>query len=187
MADAQAFQVFPGRAPQPATPVSAASNTVAILDLLMVVPTVPYPPVWGYGQRCFQLARQLARRHRVTMVCYSLVAQASDVADMAEYMHEVVAVLQRPTHSWRRRLGQIRSLCSGDPYHSKGVQTSAMQATVDELVKSRRIDAVIIESSQMGWLSVPASVPVYVDEHNIESELLERMARSEHSVLRRLF
>ena len=187
MADARAFQVFPGRAPQPGTPGSAASDAAAVLDLLVVVPTVPYPPVWGYGQRCFQLARQLARRHRVTMVCYSLVDQASDVADLAEYVHEVVAVLQRPAPSWRRRLGQIRSMCSRDPYHSRGVQTSAMQATVDELVRSRRIDAVIIESSQMGWLSVPASVPAYVDEHNIESELLERMARSEHSVLRRLF
>src|SRR6476646_4283714 len=146
MADAQAFQVFPGRAPQPATPVSAASNTVAILDLLMVVPTVPYPPVWGYGQRCFQLARQLARRHRVTMVCYSLVDQASDVADLAEYVHEVVTVVQRPTSSWLRRLGQLRSICSRAPFHSRETQTSAMQATVDELVKSRRIDAVIIES-----------------------------------------
>lgn len=187
MADTQAFQVFPGRAPQPATPVEAASNTVAILDLLMVVPTVPYPPVWGYGQRCFQLARQLARRHRVTMVCYSLVDQASDVADLAEYVHEVVAVWQKPTIDRRRRLGQIRSLFSAVPYHSRGTQTSAMQATVDDLVTSRRIDAVILESSQMGWLSVLAGVPVYVDEHNIESELLERMARSEHSLLRRLF
>jgi len=62
-----------------------------------------------------------------------------------------------------------------------------MQATVDELVRSRRIDAVIIESSQMGWLSVPASVPVYVDEHNIESEVFERMHEGERSALRRWF
>jgi glycosyltransferase involved in cell wall biosynthesis len=187
MADAPAFEVVRGRAPQPAIPVRAASTTAATLDLLMVVPMVPYPPVWGYAQRCFQLARQLARRHRVTMLCYSLADQAGDVADLAEHVHEIVTVPQRPTPSWRRRLGQLGSIWSRDPYHSSGTRTSAMQATVDELVRSRRIDAVIIESSQMGWLSVPADLPVYVDEHNIESELLERMARSEHSVLRRLF
>lgn len=187
MADAPAFQVVPGRAPQPAAPDPDDSTAAATLHLLVVVPMVPYPPVWGYAQRCFQLARQLARRHRVTMVCYALADQADDVADLAEHLHEVVTVPQTPTAGWRRRLDQLRSVWSSDPYHSSGSRTSAMQATVDELVRSRRVDAVIIESSQMGWLSVPADVPVYVDEHNIESELLERMARSERSVLRRLF
>lgn len=187
MAETQAFQVFPGGAPQPATPASAAGTTAAALELLMVVPTVPYPAIWGYAQRCFQLARQLSRRHRVTLVCHSLADQASDVADLAEHVHEVVAVRQRPTTSWLRRLDQLRSICSQEPYHSSGSRTSAMQETVDELVRSRHIDAVIIESSQMGWLRVPPDVPVYVDEHNIESELLERMAHSERSALRRSF
>lgn len=187
MTDTQAFQVFPGRAPQPEPAVSADGEAAAVLDLLVIATSVPYPPVWGYAQRCFQLARQLARRHRVTMVCYSLADQASDVADLAEYVHEVVAVLQRPTPGWGRRLGQLRSICSSDPFHSRGTQTSAMQTTVDQLVTSGCVDAVIIESSQMGWLSVAANVPVYVDEHNIESELLERMARSERSSLRRVF
>lgn len=187
MADAPAIRVVPGRAPEPSTRVPTIGTTAEPLNLLMVVPTVPYPAVWGYAQRCFQLARQLARRHRVTMVCYALDDQASDVIDLAEHVHEIVTVVQTPTAGWRRRLGQLRSIWSRDPYHSRGSRTSAMQATIDELVTSRRVDAVIIESSQMGWLSVPAGVPVYVDEHNIESELLERMARSERSAVRRAF
>jgi len=58
---------------------------------------------------------------------------------------------------------------------------------VDDALARHHFDVMLVESSQMGWVSSPPGLPVVIDEHNIESELLERMADSERTVLRRLF
>ncbi len=179
MADRNSRWVIPGLAPQPRGPHP--------LEVLVISPVVPYPPVWGFAQRVFQLSRHLAGAHRVTFLSYAQDDQRPDVVDMARFVHEVVAVVHPPKSRLARRLLQVQSMFSRLPFHAAGLRSSAFQQAVADTVAARRFDVVILESSQLGWLSVPAGTPVIIDEHNIESELLERMAQSERSPLRRTY
>jgi glycosyltransferase involved in cell wall biosynthesis len=62
-----------------------------------------------------------------------------------------------------------------------------MQAALDRVVKEQSIDLVLVEFSQMAGFRFPAGVPVVLDEHNVEFDLLERMAAREGGTFRRLF
>jgi glycosyltransferase involved in cell wall biosynthesis len=62
-----------------------------------------------------------------------------------------------------------------------------MQDAFDDLVRDGGFDVVIMESSRLGALTFPAGPPVVFDEHNVEYELLHRMAEGERSRPRRVF
>jgi glycosyltransferase involved in cell wall biosynthesis len=62
-----------------------------------------------------------------------------------------------------------------------------MQEAITELCTKEDFDVVQLESSLFCQYSYPAHVKLLLDEHNIEYELLTRMARSERSLTRRLF
>lgn len=174
--------IVPGQAHPPVPQASAP-----VLDVLVVVPAVPYPPVWGFAQRSYQLLRNLAQRHRVTALTYAVHDQRPDVDDLAREVHEVVAVVRPWPSRLNRRAGQLRELLAGRPFHAYGLRFPLMQHALSETVRRHRSDVVVLESSQLAWLAVPAGVPVVVDEHNIESELLTRVAETERSGLRRAF
>lgn len=171
--------------PTPAEPGLAGAERAR--ELLVVIPTLPYPPVWGFGQRAYQLTRHLARRHRVTVVSYAHPSQRGEVEELAREVHEVVAVPREPQPLLARRMMQLRNATSRLPSHTAALRTRSLQAAVDQTLARRRFDVIVLESSQMGWLDLPRDIPVIVDEHNIESELLERMSQSERSELRRRF
>ena len=41
------------------------------LRILLVAPSVPYPPNWGFGIRVFNLLKELAQHHDVSLLCYA--------------------------------------------------------------------------------------------------------------------
>lgn len=156
-------------------------------SLLLVIPRLPWPPVWGFAQRAYQLARNLADRAHVTVLTCATPQQRPDVEGFAQHVHEVVAVPVADAPPPRRRIAQVRALVTGKPFHAYGQTSPLMQKVLDDLLRERHFDVVQFESSQMAALRMPADTPMVIDEHNIESELLDRLARSERSLLRRAF
>ena len=158
------------------------------LRVLVVSPSFPYPPTWGFAKRVFHLVDQLALRHRVTFLSYVAPDDSPSArAAFAERIHELVAV-PRPIRSVRaKRLRQGLSLLSRTPFHAAQLRDEDLQRAVDGVLERDRFDVIQIESSQLGWLRLPPSTPVVVDEHNIESELLGRMGQTETSLARRTY
>ena len=54
---------------EPTLPIG--SNVTKRLQVLIVSPTFPYPPSWGFGMRVYQLARYLSEHHDVTLLSYA--------------------------------------------------------------------------------------------------------------------
>ncbi|MBK9971400.1 MAG: hypothetical protein IPP16_12035 [Acidimicrobiaceae bacterium] len=54
------------------------------LRILIVTPSIPYPPNWGFGIRVFQIVRQLSQRHSVSVLCYANEGDDDKVAALAE-------------------------------------------------------------------------------------------------------
>ena len=160
------------------------------LRILLVTPSVPYPPNWGFGIRVYQFLRQLSRSHRVSLVCYAQPGEEDKVAALQKICHSVHTV-PNPLHNTAdKRTAQLASLFSPRSFQSGSLRTRAMQELLTSLLNAEPFDIVQIESSQLGSYHFGAQpvCPVFiVDEHNLEYELLQRMIHTERSPLRKLY
>jgi glycosyltransferase involved in cell wall biosynthesis len=170
------------RLPAAPTSVDPASGR----RVLIVCPEAPSPPTWGFALRVHHLALQLARRHRVTLIAYGTAEDGRDWAGLRRTLDAVHRVAP-PAALESRRRHQLASLGGHSSFHLNALHSEAMQRELDALLGDRRFDIVQVESSQMMCFRFPGDTPVVVDEHNIEYQLLERMARIETSAVRRFF
>ncbi|MDO9173206.1 MAG: glycosyltransferase [Actinomycetota bacterium] len=157
------------------------------MRILIVTPSIPYPPNWGFGIRVFQIVRELSRRHTVSVLCYSNPGEEAKIAALAEVCHSVHTVPARLPNASAKRVAQALSMFRRRSFQIAGVRTREMQQLATELLGAEKFDVVQFESSQMAWLELPAGVVSVVDEHNIEYELLQRMYQTETSRLRKLY
>src|SRR3989337_1348384 len=51
-------------------PTAGRMSTRERLRILIVAPSLPYPPIWGFGIRVNQFLRLLARQHDVSLLTY---------------------------------------------------------------------------------------------------------------------
>lgn len=157
------------------------------LRVLVVSPYFPFPPTSGITMRNYQLLRQLARRHEVTLVSF---AADGDDAGIRELSRELpVRVVRQSEHKsgLSRRAGQIRSLAGVQPFSVRELHSPEMQAVIDELAANTDFDVIHVESSRMCCFRFPPGIPVVVDEHNVEYELFRRLSTGERSRARRAF
>jgi glycosyltransferase involved in cell wall biosynthesis len=136
--------------------------------------------------RVYQLARQLASRHDVTLLSY---ADAEDERNAEGVREELdVELVRRPGGSrLAKRGGQLLSLLSREGFHARVANSRELQDAVDRLCAGRSFDVVQLESSLLGGLRFPGESRVVLDEHNIEYEVFQRMEEGERSRLRRVF
>lgn len=136
--------------------------------------------------RNYQLTRQLAERHDVTLVSYARPEDEAGIATLGERL-PVRAVRRRQPTRLARRLGQVRSLAGREPFAARILRSNEMQTAIDDVCSTVDFDVIQVESSTMCNFSFPDGIPVVVDEHNIEYELYRRLYEGERSRLRRAF
>ena len=156
------------------------------LRVLIVSPTLPYPPSWGFGMRVYQLARYLSERHDVTLLSYARADEMVHVDSLRELLTDVRAVERPQSRGLTKRLAQLTSIASTASYQVRDLHTVEMQSAIDELLSSQPFDIIQVESARCvasGTNRAPPSFPI---EHNIEYELLQRMQQGERSWTRRL-
>jgi sugar transferase (PEP-CTERM/EpsH1 system associated) len=157
------------------------------LRVLILTPSLPYPPIWGFGIRVFEFVRLLARRHEVSLVTYAEPGEEEKIKAVAAVCSSVHTVPRNPETERSKRLAQLSSVFSSDSYQRRSLSSSAMQQKLDELMKRERFDVVQIESSQLAGFTFDPRAVTVLDEHNIEYELLYRMYSTEGSPLRRMY
>ena len=161
------------------------------LRILLLTPSLPYPPIWGFGIRVYQLVRHLSRRHRVTLLTYGREgegreAEAENVAALRAVGAEV-HVVPPPQPFGGKRGAQALSLLSPRSYQTASLQSPAMQDALTRLLAGQAFDLIQVESSQMAGFDFGGRVPLVLDEHNLEYELLYRLYQGERSPGRRLY
>lgn len=154
------------------------------MKLLMVTHHLPRP-TWGAGTRNFSLLRALAQHHKVALL--SLVdaddPHATDASHLAPFVAEARLVPLPPARS--KRLRQIGALLSWRSYEVATHTLPLAQRVLDEEVGHAGIDAVLFESVIVSGYRLAPGVRRIIDQHNIESEVLQRTAEQAASPLRR--
>jgi glycosyltransferase involved in cell wall biosynthesis len=62
-----------------------------------------------------------------------------------------------------------------------------MQKTIDEALDRLEVDLILVEFSQMACFDFPPDVPVVIDQHNLEFDLIRRMANRSPVSFRKLY
>jgi polysaccharide biosynthesis protein PslH len=156
------------------------------VNILIVSAQFPYPPRSGFATRVYQLARQLAAHHDVTLLSYISPHEHEGVAALEKEL-SVRVVEREHVPVGAKRTAQALSMVSLRPYYSRDVYSGLMQHAITELCATTRIDVVQLESSYLCGYAFPRDTRLVLDEHNIEYEVFRRMSKAERSIPRRAF
>ena len=156
------------------------------MNLLMVSPHLPSPS-WGAGTRSYYLLKALADKHTV-----SLLSLADEKTTEAHTMlHEIglkrIRVLPLQISLRSKRVQQLTSVIRNRSYLLDSYQKEEVQQAISDALLQDRYDAVIFESMFMAGYRLPEELPVIIDQHNIEHELLQRTYEQEQSRFRKWF
>ncbi len=154
------------------------------MNLLVLTPYIPYPPNFGGSVRIYHLIRQLSRRHQIHLLSFREEIGSGNPQGLEPFCRTITLI---PRRVGGKRLQQMASLLSPHSFQRRFHYRRPMQGALDRLVRQQRIDLILIEFSQMAGFRFPAGVPVLLDEHNVEFDLLERMATREGGCFRRFF
>jgi glycosyltransferase involved in cell wall biosynthesis len=162
----------------------AQGRSLPSRSILIVTPSWPYPPTWGFAMRVYHLAKQLSTRHRVSLLTYGGDGFTQETGGS---IFESVHLVRPPAAMRSKRRAQARSLFSSRSHHMGGLRSHEMQAVLTNLLSRQTFDLVQLESSQMGFCAPLTGVPTVLDEHNVEYMLLKRLAGAESSLGRKAF
>ena len=156
------------------------------MKILIISAQFPYPPRSGFATRVYQLARQLAKRHEVTLLSYVWPHEREGAAAMSNEL--TVRTIERAGVSpLAKRAAQAGSLFSARPYYCRYVYSLRMQEEIVRLCRAERFDAIQLESSLLCTFTIPRDARIVLDEHNVEYEVFRRMCETERSLPRRAF
>ncbi|MDQ2808243.1 MAG: glycosyltransferase family 4 protein [Chloroflexota bacterium] len=163
---------------------------------------MPYPADFGGARRTYNLLEQASRAgYDIDLLAFALGDPARDAAAQAtlgRLCRSVTLVADPaalpaalgagdPVAVARKRRGQLRSLLSWRSYQFYAYYSPQMQAALDRYFAQARPDLVQVEYSQMAYYRLPAGVPALLDLHNVEYEIMGRVARAGGAPVRRIY
>jgi glycosyltransferase involved in cell wall biosynthesis len=156
------------------------------LRILWLCPYLPLP-ISGAGSRVFNLIKYLAANAQIDLIVSDSEwhERHSSTDQLRSWCRRVEIVPLIGGSKKQRRLLQARSLVSRRPAQYWTVYSDEMQDQINKTLQDTMYDLVIIEHSFTGYYHIPQSIPIVLDQHNVESEILLRSSRLDRSRARR--
>ncbi|HMA36751.1 MAG TPA: glycosyltransferase [Chloroflexia bacterium] len=172
------------------------------MRVLWICSYPPYPPDFGGARRTYNLLEQAARAgHQIDLLAFA-TGDADRDAQAAAALRPLCAGVELVRDPWalpaalgagdagavgRKRRGQLQALLSHRPYQFYAHYSAAMQAAIDRRTPGPAYDLIQVEFSQMAYYRLPPGVPAFLDLHNVEYEILGRVAQAGGPPLRRMY
>jgi glycosyltransferase involved in cell wall biosynthesis len=157
---------------------------------------LPYPPKGGLLQRSHYLLREAARRHPVTLVALNqrgLLSTSDAVEDAVAALRPLVedlAWFEIPADRSRLRWGltAAASYFRRDPFDINWLESRAMRQYLTRRIARERFDLVHVDTlGLLPYADRQPQIPIVLNHHNIESQMMTRRQERESSVLRRKY
>lgn len=155
------------------------------MRILWVSHFLPFPPRGGALQRSHHLLRQAAQRHEVHLVSLNQRAILPDQAAVSgaeQALRQIAAsVATFPIPADAARVHWLGALIRGylgpDPYDVTWLRSTPMRLHLEGLLAGVRFDLVHVDTIGL-WPAVraPCGVPVVLNHHNVESQMIARRA-----------
>ena len=158
--------------------------------ILVVAPYLPAPANFGGALRIYHLIKNLSQEHSVILLApgnESDLATAWDLHDMCDVTLVPARSTARQPADHRKRLTQIQSVAGGRSFLEISSHNPQFQAVLNRIFMTRTIDLVQFEFPESALYTLPRSIPTVFDAHNVEHDLLRRVAASNKSTAKRAF
>lgn len=171
------------------------------MNVLWLSHLVPYPPKGGVLQRSYNLVRQVAQYHRVSILGFiqnELLKRmfgdldtgiAVATSELGKFCEDVRFL---PIPSEGRVLGRealaARSIFSADPYTINWLKSAEMEKQVTKWANDKTFDIVHFDTISLApYKKLFPSQASVLNHHNIESSMMLRRAERERNPLRKLY
>lgn len=156
------------------------------MKVLFLTQVLPYPPASGPQIKAWHVLQHLARSHQVTLL--SFIRSEEELLyrpELLEYCERVEMVsIHRSRTADLRSMG--RSLWSGEPFLITRDHVARMEHAVAQVMSSVWIQAIHVDQLNMAQYALPYwRVCRVLDEHNVVTGLVRRMASLPGNPLRR--
>lgn len=152
------------------------------MNILVLSPFAPYPLDQGGKIRVFNIIKYLSRDHRVTLACF-FGATAPDLGLLNGYCEDIIAVERAPNLI----KDMVSSLLSEEPFNYTAYSSDSLRSALHRVLEKKTFDLVQIEFSTMWqYADLFKGIPVVLDAHNLEYEIIRQVREFYKSPLRKL-
>jgi len=155
------------------------------MRILFLAPRLPVPADTGGKIRTFNLIKQIAKKHKTDLVCFSFEKDDDRHAKELEALGIRVTLVPIQEPGLTKTILSI--LFDPVPFTITKYRVKVMQETIEQLVRDNSYDLVHADHIHMSnYREYFNSRPCVVDEHNVEYKILERCAHVEKSLIKRM-
>ncbi|HVM62381.1 MAG TPA: glycosyltransferase family 4 protein [Verrucomicrobiae bacterium] len=158
------------------------------MRILTLISKFPWPLTDGAVIRDFNLLREAAKRHDVSLLCFLFQPSDREQFDaLRPYCKNIVGIdLVRP--KWRTLANAAWSLVGEEPFITREYWQAEMAGALEKFVDEERIDVVHSHFLHMSQYVGHKRAAVFVhDAHNLEHVLWQRMERTTTNPLKKAF
>jgi glycosyltransferase involved in cell wall biosynthesis len=166
------------------------------MHILWLSHLLPYPPKGGVQQRSFNLLREVAKRHDVTLLAFNqpalsptreAVAEAERALGEFATVASAIDIRHDVRRGGRARLA-LRSLVSKWPYSINWLNDPSYAHALNAVLARAKFDAAHFDTLGLApYLEKISPLPAILNHHNIESDMMLRRAELESGTLKRLY
>lgn len=140
------------------------------MNLLFLALEPPYPPNDGGRIRTFNILKEVARQHKITLVTFAdPVRDGERLEPLREFCSEVLAV-HRPTPPQRNLIDKLRDLRARYPVALAEYASIEMQAALKRLADSGRFEVAHVDQIYLAqYADDLAPLPAVLTHHNVEA------------------
>ena len=155
------------------------------MKILMVSSYLPYPLKSGGEIRLYNLIKNIAEKHEITLICEMRDYQTKeDIAEVKKFCKKVITVKRKKQWS---AANILKTGLSMNPFLIVGHASEEMKLAIkDELVR-QRYDLIHVETFYVYQNLPKVSIPVILVEHNVEYLAYERYAKLANPFLKLFF
>ncbi len=161
------------------------------MRILIVCPSLPYPPDKGATIRTFTLMRHLALRHEIDLVCIE-----NDLSD-AKYVRELEKYCERVYLAPRKKVSKIFQLpkvlgrfLRGEPFRIKYTESRELGKLLHEITGKRHYDIIQFEHSEtaqnLKFLCPQHKAKTVLSMHNITCLQFYRIYKTEKKMCEKI-
>jgi sugar transferase (PEP-CTERM/EpsH1 system associated) len=166
------------------------------MNILWLSHFIPYPPRGGLLQRSYNLLREAAREHDISLLALrqrALHPTAESVDEAVAHLAGLcrrVEVVDIPWEGWRGGWHALvlYSLASPLPYDANWLRSARLARLVEEWLAAESIDLIHCDTVGLaGYVAGVPGIPKILNHHNVESDMMFKRAAGERHPLKRLY
>ncbi|UPL50757.1 glycosyltransferase family 4 protein [Hymenobacter sublimis] len=163
------------------------------MHILQLCPRVPYPPTDGGAIAMYDVTAGLSRAgHQVTVLALN-TPKHHQPADVLDHLGPNVRLVPVDVDTRLSPVKALRNLLLSElPYNIERFVSPAVEARLQELLRTEAIDVVQVEGGLVSWYvdtvkRLAPGVPTVLRAHNVEYTIWQMLAEREANVLKRLY